>query len=880
VFRDRDELAGAANLGAEIEKSLLASRFLVVVCSPNSARSRYVNDEIRYFKALGRGGRVLAVILDGEPHAADRPELGQEECFPEALKHEVGSDGEVTSERVEPIAADARPGKDGKRHVLLKLVAGIEGVGLDELVRRDYARRIRFLGAVVIGSLAALALVAWLAIDAAVQRNEARLQRDAAVRQSQIAFARQLAAQSELARTDPVRIGESLELAIRAVDVLKKQDNARSFEVDAALRRALALTPRAASPPQQIRGAIVHLAAIDETHLVAISRPGGDPEAPGLVLERFRLPDAEATAPVLESTRDLPELKLLGTALPDPFLAVVAQERTQILDLRTGEIIGTVPAGSTLLTLDPPGNLLAVAIKDAQGAGRVAILELRTGHRVRAFEGLKAVGMDPFSRGAVAAAFSPDGSDLAIGYSWVDRTHNRRQSGDLSVVNLKTGVPKVTLHVSGSPVDRLKYGSREKLFWKNGNFVQVGVDQESKRIPLADFDGDFVVSPSEQYVATTDVRLWDVATGDDPPEEVWRLPAVGSVALRFGADGEQLSVGAESGALQLWATERDTSECPTPRAPPVSGELGGGELLAASSDGRLLAVGQTKRDRRASTTTLEPGFESGAEERPGFIPGYSSVVQIFDRASEKPTSAAIWVRGRPIQAAFGPDHRFLVTSMAPASGLLVWEVATSRRLAQKKLSAIVSGGLAVSRDGSIVGFRQGGQVSLWRWQLDVMSAMPDPATDVTDFAFDPQSDRLAFIHDGSVWFWNYEKNEKPRKASEFGANPSGTLAFSPNAEFLATRSDDAPVWIWDVAKAERVGLIEDLALGHVGFDATGKRIITTAAGGRLQVRGCAPWDLSMLLATACSRWRSLDDAANGGKNTSSKPPNERPCNGY
>ncbi|MCH8034592.1 MAG: toll/interleukin-1 receptor domain-containing protein [Bacteroidetes bacterium] len=56
IFRDRDELPLSADLGASIEDALRASRYLIVLCSRNSATSRWVNEEIRYFKVSGQGG--------------------------------------------------------------------------------------------------------------------------------------------------------------------------------------------------------------------------------------------------------------------------------------------------------------------------------------------------------------------------------------------------------------------------------------------------------------------------------------------------------------------------------------------------------------------------------------------------------------------------------------------------------------------------------------------------------------------------------------------------------------------------------------------------------------------------------------------------------
>ncbi len=115
VFRDREELPTSSDLGANINQALKASRYLVVICSPKSAVSRWVNEEVKAFKAMGGEGRILCLIVDGEPNASDRPDSGLLEWrFPQAVRRRVDAQGQVTPERTEPIAADARGGKDGK----------------------------------------------------------------------------------------------------------------------------------------------------------------------------------------------------------------------------------------------------------------------------------------------------------------------------------------------------------------------------------------------------------------------------------------------------------------------------------------------------------------------------------------------------------------------------------------------------------------------------------------------------------------------------------------------------------------------------------------------------------------------------------------------
>jgi hypothetical protein len=141
LFRDRDELPGAAELGAQIRQALEQSLYLIVICSPRAAVSPWVNREVQAFKALGREGRVLCLIVDGEPNA--NPHFGELECFPPAVRFKVDGAGELTSEPTEPIAADARMGKDGKANARLKLLAGMLEVGFDQLHQRERQRALR-----------------------------------------------------------------------------------------------------------------------------------------------------------------------------------------------------------------------------------------------------------------------------------------------------------------------------------------------------------------------------------------------------------------------------------------------------------------------------------------------------------------------------------------------------------------------------------------------------------------------------------------------------------------------------------------------------------------------------------------------------------------
>jgi tetratricopeptide (TPR) repeat protein len=166
VFQDRKELASSADLGASIQAALRDSASLIVVCSPDAARSRWVNQEIAEFKQSGRSAQIRCLIISGEPHAGDPAT----ECLPAALL----ADGP------EPLAADARPSADGRQDAVLKIIAGLLGVGFDDLKQRELARRQRQLVLMAGASTGALILVSALAVTAVLSRNEAVRERDLA----------------------------------------------------------------------------------------------------------------------------------------------------------------------------------------------------------------------------------------------------------------------------------------------------------------------------------------------------------------------------------------------------------------------------------------------------------------------------------------------------------------------------------------------------------------------------------------------------------------------------------------------------------------------------------------------------------------------------
>lgn len=107
VFQDEKELSANSDLSASLQQALDHAEFLVYLSSPRSARSIYVQEEIKHFKKQGKADKIIALILSGEPEYGDTQT--ERQCFPDALRYGVDKDGTILyDQHAEALAADVR----------------------------------------------------------------------------------------------------------------------------------------------------------------------------------------------------------------------------------------------------------------------------------------------------------------------------------------------------------------------------------------------------------------------------------------------------------------------------------------------------------------------------------------------------------------------------------------------------------------------------------------------------------------------------------------------------------------------------------------------------------------------------------------------------
>lgn len=147
VFRDATDL-GVGLLEDNLKAELAASKYLIVICSPNSASENadgkcWVDNEVHYYaRELKRGSRIIPIIIEGTPN----------EAFCKTLK-EIGC-----------LALDAS--KHHKARIVNDIVAKILGLKPDDLWQRELRRRckqrlIKICAAVLVVAVSALAGWYW-----------------------------------------------------------------------------------------------------------------------------------------------------------------------------------------------------------------------------------------------------------------------------------------------------------------------------------------------------------------------------------------------------------------------------------------------------------------------------------------------------------------------------------------------------------------------------------------------------------------------------------------------------------------------------------------------------------------------------------------------
>ncbi len=768
IFRDREELPTSADLGGQITAALTASQFLIVIASPRSAKSRWVNEEVLAFKRLGREANILPIIVDGEPNAAGKPGFHPDtECFCPALKFAIRPDGTLSDTPFEPICADARPQGDGKPNALLKLVAGLLNVGFDALKQRDAeAARRRIIVRTSIGVLSAALVVGggtWLAVT---QRIAAEDRSSALARLAEAALMRGDAAAA--ARY-------ALAGGARANGGLLTPDTAGA---DLALRAA-ALGLRWRGPAFAHKEYAFAAYAPDSRRVLTWSQDGV-----------ARLWDVASGAQVgADMLQDSPVIFATVAEGGGRILTVTADGRIALWDAASGAPVGdAVALGMPTMEakVSPDGTRLLVQVhNDVYDAKRM------TGLRLLDAQTLAPVGEPlPYPPGPAAMAFAPDGRRFLA----VARDPATSRLG-------------VLLADAGS-------GAFIAFLTLTGDAARAIFSADGSRLIAADDDGGLGIWNAADGTA--------IATGLVAAARVENYLGDVVVALDVSPDGKQVMTAGSDGSARFWslADGKPGDKSLNLGNLPVAARFAGNDaVLAVLANGRsfirsiidpaLPAVEFRSDEGIASADLVAGGTRVLSKPRLQFA-AESGSVSLWDAATGDriglpvPTAPDALALAAPDGATFLAVER---SQQAGGQAVRLWRFdvgpavsALSHFHRRPNLKDA-----EIAPDGSAILAYGGGGVSLW----DVHSgaervlALEDPEG-AARATYSPDGRTLMVVQNGSMRLYDTATGQQ-RGSAIAHAGGIKDARFSPDGTRIVVGSEDGTARVIDVSAVAFVG---------------------------------------------------------------------------
>jgi tetratricopeptide (TPR) repeat protein len=156
IFRDEEDMPVGGVMSERLRSVLDASASLIVLCTPTSAKSDWVDQEIRYFQEHHPDRPLVPVIGAGDPDTRG--------CFPAAL-----------TARGRPLAADLRDPREFRTNVP-KIAAAMLRLDMEEMVRRIQRRRlmrVAIASGVIGAALASVAVLGAVTLQQAARAGQA-----------------------------------------------------------------------------------------------------------------------------------------------------------------------------------------------------------------------------------------------------------------------------------------------------------------------------------------------------------------------------------------------------------------------------------------------------------------------------------------------------------------------------------------------------------------------------------------------------------------------------------------------------------------------------------------------------------------------------------
>lgn len=791
TFRDVTDLSPEP-LEHAINNALGNSEWLIVVCSPRSAKSLWVCKEAQTFIDLGREDHIIPFVIEGNPFSNDTAT----ECYPEALLNLTGSK-ELLAANINEMGRDA---------AAIKVIARMFNLRFDTLWQRherEQRKRRRFvLSAILILLLVASSIAYWM-----WNKNIALLENKARYVSEKIL---------ELSKTDSY-LAQLLAISIQ------EPDFPYTPEAEGALRSSL-LSQRAIMK-DTLKSIASAKFSPDNEQIASISEEGD-----------VSLWDAN-TGVLLFRIADLSAIGDIAYSADSKLLAYINQNNEiKIWNAANGKlerIIGKPTEHISSLYFNSRGDRIIAASKDS-----IIFWDIKNRHIIKSIK---------FNGQIYSSKQNTHNNTLIVITSntiqWLDS-----DNGDI----IKT----TELYVGEEYLSNCLISNDNKYIAViNGLSIDVYGVEDGKTICSFKGHVDHITSigfstKSNLLLSGSYgiINIWDIE-GDSLVNSIeGHTNYVTSVC--FSNDDRQILSASEDRTIRLWDYDQETAEqvlCDS------SGFVWRAQLIpnsrnvVSSSEHDTIKIWNLDNHKAVREIIEGHGefiyqFQLSADGKQLATIAKDNKIRLWDIESGilQKTLDVCSDWGKPF--AYSPDGK-LIATISDEQTIQLWNVKNGKVIKVLKGSSNAVMSTIFSPDGKqIATVSSDGTIKIWDvCNGNVLFTLLGDWGAFEYITYSPNGKFIAAITDSevssgtSIKVWNLEKHQIGHIL--YGhSDILRSVAFSPNSRYLISTSVDNTAKIWDVEnEVLLMSLKHNDIVNHAEFSQDGTQFMTTCYDGKIRI---------------------------------------------